>query len=245
MGKIFNFWWRCVKRAAGRSSAFANDWQWFFSFPSLARLFGCPTARSAKLCHLNTDTALGALAAAGAAFIITWIVAFIVHVFRITAEFYYGEKEKADKLDNQIRDVGMERTLCYTTVRVVSFDDVTGTSYNPNVEVWFENIGNKMLSHEVNEMSIQINGIDCLLGDPSPKNNLSYIHAGKSFGCHFPTTISIPKDTFPIVIKIGFKAEYDNVPPIKTRFTRRVVQYVFFSINPVQCQNSILEAEEG
>jgi hypothetical protein len=173
MGKTFSFWRACVKRAAHGSSAFANDWQWLLGFPALAaflwlldRWFGEGAV------SLNTNTAVGAFAAAGAAFIITWLIAFVLRIFK-----YYEEKARADTLANQIRDIGMERPLCYTTVKVLSIADATEKSFNPTVDVWFENLGDKMLSH-VKEMSIQINGVDCLLGDPSPGNNRGYIHAG-------------------------------------------------------------------
>ncbi|MDQ6867226.1 MAG: hypothetical protein M3178_01960 [Pseudomonadota bacterium] len=109
MGKTFKFWWMCAKRAARGSAAFANDWQWLLGFPILAavisvanRWFGEGTV------SLNTDTALGALEAAGAAFIITLAVGFVIRLFASASNFYYEEKDRANALQQQI-DLALPR----------------------------------------------------------------------------------------------------------------------------------------
>src|ERR1700687_3959345 len=103
MGKTVNFWWACVKRAARGSSAFANDWQWLLGFPVLAAIISFVKRWFGEgAVSLNTDTALGALESAGAAFIITWLAAFIARVFSSASNFYYEEKERADGLQQQI-----------------------------------------------------------------------------------------------------------------------------------------------
>jgi hypothetical protein len=85
------------------SAAFANDWQWLFGFPVLAAILSLAKHWFGKgSVSLNTDTALGALEAAGAAFIITLVIGFFIHLFSSASKFYYEERERADILQQHI-----------------------------------------------------------------------------------------------------------------------------------------------
>src|ERR1700730_7969492 len=93
IGKTAKFWWACIKRAARGGSAFANNWQWLVGFPALAAIISLGWLGEGAV-SISTDTALGALESAVAAFLITWSVAFVARVFSSASNFYYEEKAR-------------------------------------------------------------------------------------------------------------------------------------------------------
>jgi hypothetical protein len=96
----------CTKRAASSSSAFANDWQWLLSFPVLAAILSLANRWFGEgAISLNTDTALGALEAAGAAFIIALAIKFFNRLFSSASNCYYEEKERADFSEKRLDEL--------------------------------------------------------------------------------------------------------------------------------------------
>ncbi|MCP3372515.1 hypothetical protein [Bradyrhizobium cajani] len=110
MRRFFGFWWRCVRTAAGGNSTFANDWQWVFGNPAISAfgtaiigLFGAfsPTlAKRLGFSEMTTgwpiiDTFIGALGA----FVVTWMVAFLVRLLNEPVVLFEAQKARADKLE--------------------------------------------------------------------------------------------------------------------------------------------------
>ncbi len=106
MGKTFSFWRACVKRAAHGNSAFANDWQWLVGYPVTAAalwILGYFYAElSGRIEVTLTTGALGALAAAFIAYIITWSASFVRRLLDVPAVMFYEQKDRADALQQQL-----------------------------------------------------------------------------------------------------------------------------------------------
>ncbi|MGH8324798.1 MAG: hypothetical protein ACRETD_13530 [Steroidobacteraceae bacterium] len=102
MGKIFNFWWMCVKRAAHGSSAFANDWQWLFGIPACSGLAIWLAARF-HVTDLSTGSPIldGALGASSA-FVVTWFVALVARLLGEPAKLYHERKDSVSRLTTEI-----------------------------------------------------------------------------------------------------------------------------------------------
>jgi hypothetical protein len=100
MRRFFCFWWKCAQMAFWGNTAFANDWQWLIGYPVTAILLWLVGAYYAELSgriELTLTTgALGVLAAALAAFIITWAARFIVRLLNASVLLFHAEKERAD-----------------------------------------------------------------------------------------------------------------------------------------------------
>jgi hypothetical protein len=103
MRRFFVFWRRCAWTAAKGNSAFANDWQWLVGYPVTAAglwFLGYFYAEySGRVEVTLTNGALGALAAAGIAFVITWVAAFVVRLFYEPVALFHAQKDRADKLE--------------------------------------------------------------------------------------------------------------------------------------------------
>lgn len=100
MRTTFNFWAECTKIAARDSVAIANDWQWLIGFPALAAILVVVKRAFAGGISVVIDqnTALGALEAAGAAFVITWTVAFVVRLLHAPVVLFNAETAQVDEL---------------------------------------------------------------------------------------------------------------------------------------------------
>jgi hypothetical protein len=112
MGKKFNFWSMCLRRARQRSSPFANDWQWAFGVPfwqwAGGTSFFTGFARYLESSGHGSMSAgypvLDGIIVAAAAFGVTWAVGFVLNIFRSASDFYYEEKDRADALQQQLAD---------------------------------------------------------------------------------------------------------------------------------------------
>lgn len=99
MRKFLSFWSKCIGIAACGSAAFANDWQWIFGIPVVLGLLSFHAAKQGAT-PLSTGYPIwdGVLTALGA-FVVTWLIVFIVRTFKAAPELYYREKARADALE--------------------------------------------------------------------------------------------------------------------------------------------------
>jgi hypothetical protein len=104
MRRFASFYWQCIKQAARGCTPAANDWQWLIGFPILAVVLWLINLRYGEgTLTLSQDTAMGALGAAGAAFILTSVFTFMVQFARAPVKLFYEAKTQADDLSNQLR----------------------------------------------------------------------------------------------------------------------------------------------
>src|SRR5438874_1914511 len=105
MRRFCTFWWLCARTAFWGNAAFANDWQWLVGYPIMAAVLwviGYFYAEVSGRIEVTLATgALGALAAAFVAYIITWSAAFVVRLLNAPVVLFHAEKERADNLDQQ------------------------------------------------------------------------------------------------------------------------------------------------
>jgi hypothetical protein len=98
MRRFISFWWMCAKQAFWGNTAFANDWQWMFGIPA-ATAAGALLARVMGVRELTSGNAIFDVFLAGlVAFIITWLVAFVVRLASAPVTLYYEERDRADRL---------------------------------------------------------------------------------------------------------------------------------------------------
>src|SRR5262249_4704081 len=100
MSRFLPFWRMCTGQAVRGNSAFAKDWQWAFGDPMSAVLGPTLLAFVFGTAAITTGfTSAHVFLAAIFAFIVTWLAAFLVRLFSLPAEYYYTEKDRADRLE--------------------------------------------------------------------------------------------------------------------------------------------------
>jgi hypothetical protein len=118
MRRFFFFWWLCARTAFRGNAAFANDWQWLIGYPITAAslwILGYFYAELSGKIEVTLSTgALGALAAAIVAYIITWGASFIVRLFNAPVIQFHEQKDRADKLEAKpAKLIDMERSCLF------------------------------------------------------------------------------------------------------------------------------------
>src|SRR5437899_1034488 len=106
MHRSILFWWRCLVKARRGSAAFANDWQWLIGIPALAFLlwFFRTYVSGDTQQLLSGATAFGAFVVALIAFVLTMAASFVVRIFVWPPNFYYEEKDRADRAEKELKD---------------------------------------------------------------------------------------------------------------------------------------------
>jgi hypothetical protein len=130
MRRFSSFWLQCAGIAARGNSAFANDWQWLVGYPAIAVALwfaGYFYAELSGRIEVTLSTAgLGVLAAAAAAFVITWLSAFLVRLANAPISLFFAEKKRADESDAKLSAIASNglptRNVCLgEAVSYVSF----------------------------------------------------------------------------------------------------------------------------
>ena len=94
MRRFFAFWWLCIRQAFWGNTAFANDWQWVFGIPAVSGVLAF-VAASRGAADLTTGYPIAdAFLVALGAFIVTWLVAFMVRLFNAPAVLYQQQSER-------------------------------------------------------------------------------------------------------------------------------------------------------
>jgi hypothetical protein len=168
MRRFFVFWWKCAQAAFWGNTAFANDWQWLVGYPLTAAILwviGYFYASFSGRIDMTLSTgALGALAAAFIAYVLTWLASFVLRLFNQPVILFHEQKDRADKLEKlrQIAndssqppsfDIGIESPEL-PLARIASFYEMRATFpggpqkmpiniFDPPIEVcrvWVENL---------------------------------------------------------------------------------------------------------
>jgi hypothetical protein len=118
MHRFSHFWWLCTRNAFWGNAAFANDWQWVFGNPVVSGLGGLVLAGLGALApsvakwlgatNMTTGTpALDSFIGALAAFVVTWLVAFMVRLLNAPVAMFHEQKERTDALQKKLdKEVG-------------------------------------------------------------------------------------------------------------------------------------------
>jgi hypothetical protein len=107
----------CIKSAARGNSPFANDWAWASGTPASQWVARSTTPFAGSTVALIRwagsgdlmSAILDGILAAGAAFFVTWMVAFVPKLLKAPADRYFAEKERADSLESALRQREVEK----------------------------------------------------------------------------------------------------------------------------------------
>jgi len=102
MGRSGDFWKECIKRAKVGTAAFANDWQWFSGVP-LASAVAALYASKVGVELTTGQPILDVVLAAAAAFLITWVLAFFINIWREAPQLYFEQKALANDLAERLK----------------------------------------------------------------------------------------------------------------------------------------------
>lgn len=102
MGKKWDFWGECVKRASIQASKFANNWQAFIGVPAASAIGAYVTSTQGSQPSTGQPI-LDAALAAFIAFLLTWIVVFLLGMSRTPSQLFYEQMGRANTLEERLR----------------------------------------------------------------------------------------------------------------------------------------------
>src|SRR5262245_45735162 len=96
MRRFFSFWWTCAKRAFWGNTAFANDWQWLIGIPVCSAVVIWASSKF-QFSELTTGwPIMDGVVGAFAAFVVTWLAAFLVRLVNAPIVLYDEQRRIAE-----------------------------------------------------------------------------------------------------------------------------------------------------
>jgi hypothetical protein len=163
--------------------------------------------------------------------------------------FFVWKKErdtllkKVSETEAILNSISLERMFAYKnfTMRVNPDPNNPASNNMERFDIIFENLGDFLIKFNI--VRLYIETIQNCWEIPLADETGGYIHPRQIMQFGFDMANS-NIGVLPIIIKIGFVADYDNVPPLQNRTTKRVIQYTFRSVYPMICDNIIIDQSE-
>jgi hypothetical protein len=176
-----------------------------------------------------------------------YVLVAIVVTRLILAPYWIFEAQsiQLNKVNETLSRISEDRPFNYADI-VLS---VIGNNFHKSVvwtveriELLFENLGERIISYKITELFFEYDGNKMAI--PMPIDSDAYIHARQLIRHGFDVK-ELTVKRFPAIFVIGLSVEYDNVPPIHKRVTKRIIKHTFNSFRPMDWSNTIIKQDEG
>src|SRR5260370_16092482 len=153
MRRFCSFWWTCVTQAFRRNTSFANSWPWMFGVPAASFLASYVASVMGVAEVTSGNAILDAFLTALVAFIITWLVAFILRLIAAPAALYNEEKDRADRLsvarqsEGVLAEIGKLRAQVARLRIEMEQDNHSEKNWVPECEALRAKIAEKIKEH--------------------------------------------------------------------------------------------------
>ena len=146
-----------------------------------------------------------------------------------------------DDLRQRLGAIANDRPLSFNNIRFQTYLNKKKKTLHINAVVHFVNHGDRMLKWRLLSYSIEANGKKIT----SPAATTDYfINRGQRGWYNYPTLKDVPFNGWPVTVDILFDCEYDDVPPLRARGTKRLNRYVLPALNAEDIPASDLLSEE-
>lgn len=166
--------------------------------------------------HLNAFTALQ-LASAGV--LIAVLEVLVIFPYRL----WKANKSNIAELNQRLTVLAQERPFSLDNAQFETYLNKKAKTCNITVVVNFMNSGERLLEWRLLSYSIEANGRK--LTAPAATSEY-FVNRGQRAFYNYPTLQNVPFNGWPVTVDLMFDCEYDNVPPILVRRTKRIVRYV-------------------
>jgi hypothetical protein len=234
---ILRFYWSCIAWAATGTLEKANAWFWPVGVPLVALAgwhWGVGTLAIPD--NLQDFFVFMVLTVA-----VSWVVFFAIRLLGAPHHLVKVIEQERDDLNQRLKALGQERPLSFNNVQFKTYVNKKTRKCNITAVVYFANHGERMLKWRLLSYSIEANGKK--LTSPTATTNY-FVNRGQQCWYNYPTLQDVPFNGWPITVDIMFDCEYDNVPPLVDRGTKRLNRYVLPAAVAQNLMSSDLIAEE-
>jgi hypothetical protein len=245
MAEFFKFQWQCLKEAWRGAWTRANETAavlggillfavvWGLR-PALEK-YGMVQAPTGTIGVIAFSVA-SAIACVILSFTVIWIARFVTAPSRL----YSALAKKRDSLQSQLTAIGLESPLAYENARTYK-KTKKATRCDLSVVVHFKNHGEHILRWRMLSASFDAGGV---ASPPIPASQYHFVNKGQKAWFNYQTLANVPCPTWPIVANVMFEIEYDNVPSVHSRVSKRIVRYVVEPPRSTNLQSADLLSEE-
>jgi hypothetical protein len=146
-----------------------------------------------------------------------------------------------EELNQRLTALGQDRPLAFQNVQFKTYVNKKTKTCNITATVYFANNGDRMLKWRMLSCSIEANGHKAIA--PAATSDY-FVNRGQQCWYNYATLQNAPFNGWPVTVDVMFDCEYDNVPPLKIRGTKRINRYVLPALNAQNITSFDLFSEE-
>lgn len=161
-----------------------------------------------------------AVASAIVSVLLAFAVIFVGRLILAPARLYWNEHERAERVNQRLVSIGQERPFAYDHADFNT--TIHGKTIDVGATIYFMNHGNEILRWRLVDAYIEVNGHR----NAFVSSQSYFVNKGQRAWFHYHPCKNAPFPKWPITVNVMFDVEYDNVPPLRVRGTKRVIRYV-------------------
>jgi len=163
-------------------------------------------------------------ASAVACLVLSFIVIVCCRFLIAPSRLYSTLVSDRDGLRTQLIAIGSERPLAYENAdfRIYRISN-NATDCDLEVKIVFKNHGARMLRWRMIGASFEADGVTA---QTIPISQYYFVNKGQVAWFHYPSLMKVLCSSWPITATVMFELEYDNVPPVNIRITKRVIRFL-------------------
>jgi hypothetical protein len=178
-----------------------------------------------------------------------FLIALVVLLVRIPYEIYSEQKTRIEELEHKLCRISEDRPLSFNGLSVehcVQSRPPYGPWIIDRIGLEFENMGDQRISWTITEFFYEKAGVKLAIPLPVGAGRYSLLARERvDYGFDVPgLEIQLQGPLVPTTFRVGFGAQYDNIPPLKIRHMRRLLECSVRSLAPLNCNVNIIEQRE-
>lgn len=134
-----------------------------------------------------------------------------------------SNKAAIEEGKDKLKAMSQDRPLHYDHADFNHAVNKKAGTCNFSATIYFAHSGDQMMKWRLRSWSIEANGKK--LSSPAATTDY-FVHKGQQAWYHIPSLQDVPVKNWPVSIDIAFDLEYDNVPPLSVRGSKRLIRYV-------------------
>ena len=161
---------------------------------------------------------------------VSWVAIFLWRLYGAPGRLYAAAQKKISDLEATLSAVSQGRPFSYDHIEFSTVPNKKTKSIDVGATVYFVNHGDQMIQWRLLEGFIEVNGKQSHSTSQMPY----FANKGQRAWFHYFPCKQAPFSGWPIIVDVMFDLEYDNVPPMQKRGSKRVIR---FTIGALRQQN--------
>ena len=170
---------------------------------------------------------------------VTWVTFFLIRLFGAPQHFIEKVEQERDALAHKLTTIGLDGPFSYdhADFKLTLHDELIDIG----VVINFLNHGDGMIRWKIIDAYIEVDGKRHVFALDQKQY---VVNTGQRGWFNYVPYLNLPFSKWPILVDVMFDGEYDNVPPVATRGTKKIVRYMISSPNQANIPAIDISSEE-